>query len=48
MHLTVRALLYLLAFICFLIATFNLPLVRINLIALGLALLTLTLLMYPG
>jgi hypothetical protein len=42
MKLSVHALLYLLAFICFLIATFNLPLVRINLVALGLALFTLT------
>lgn len=42
MKLSVHALLYLLAFICFAIATFNLPLARINLVALGLAFLTLT------
>jgi hypothetical protein len=42
MHLSVHAILYLLAFVCFVIATFNVPLVRINLIALGLAFWVLT------
>jgi hypothetical protein len=42
MHLTVNALLYILAFVCEFIATFNIPLVRINLVALGLALFFLT------
>lgn len=42
MHLTVHAILYLLAFVCFFIATFNVPLIRINLVALGLALFVLT------
>jgi hypothetical protein len=41
MRLSVNALLYILALVCFLIATFNVP-VRINLIALGLALFMLT------
>jgi hypothetical protein len=42
MRLSVNALLYILALVCFLIATFNIPVVRINLIALGLALFMLT------
>lgn len=42
MHLSIHAILYLLAFVCECIATFNIPLVRINLVALGLALFFLT------
>ena len=42
MRLSLHTILYLIAFICSLIATFNVPLVRINLIALGLALFMLT------
>jgi hypothetical protein len=46
MHLShnigVPYILYLLAFVCELIATFNVPLIRINLVALGLALFMLT------
>jgi hypothetical protein len=45
MHLSVHALLYILAFVCELVATFQIPLVRINLVALGLALFFLTFLL---